>query len=79
MPTSQQQPDGSWAPAQPMGWQPGIDWEVTGTGRQRWGTAYLRNVVLASVPPGRFFRLRMARTDHRLRRWVRRNRLALDR
>lgn len=24
-----QNDDGSWSPAEPMGWQPGLDWEVS--------------------------------------------------
>jgi hypothetical protein len=28
MSVSKQNPDGSWSPAEPMGWQPGLDTEI---------------------------------------------------
>lgn len=30
MSVQQQNPDGSWSEAQPIGWQGGLDWEVSG-------------------------------------------------
>lgn len=45
MPTSQQSPDGTWAPAAPLPLRDLVDYEVTGHGPYRWvafrGTEHL--------------------------------------
>ena len=64
----QQNPDGSWTTAEPIGWADGIDWEITGRGRARHGIAYRHATPLAEVRPGRFFRLRLALAHRRLTR-----------
>jgi hypothetical protein len=66
MPTEQQQPDGSWVPVEPVPYTDTIDWEVGGRGRQRTAEAYWHDRLLARVPAGRFFRLRLALAHRRL-------------
>ena len=41
--------DGSLTPAEPMGWQGGIDWEVYDNERPRRAMAYDEDVLLAVV------------------------------
>lgn len=44
----QQNPDGSWSPATPLGWQgSGIDFEVYGTGPFQW-VAYDEDICVGS-------------------------------
>ena len=45
MPMHQQNPDGSWSPAQPLGFVPGLDWEVY----PHHAIAYRGNQVQAEV------------------------------
>jgi hypothetical protein len=66
---SSQRPDGSWGPATPIPFTDTIDWEVSGrTRRTRTARAYWHTTELATVPPGRFFRLRLVLAHRRLLR-----------
>lgn len=55
----QQNPDGSWSPASPMGWQPGVggvpglDWEVSRPGR-RWRAELIWKTTLMAVVHSRW-------------------------
>lgn len=66
--TSRQNPDGSWSPAEPIPWQPGIDWEVYGKrGEKQTAIAYDGPTELARVTGrGLAFRFRMWRANRRL-------------
>lgn len=73
MTAQRQNPDGSWSPAEPLGWQPGIDWEVyrPSPTRARWeAVAYDEDVCVAAVRARTRFglRLRIARAARRLDR-----------
>lgn len=70
---SQQNPDGSWTPVEPIGWQPGIDWEVYGKrGEQQTAIAYDGpREVARIIGRGLWFRARIARANRRLSRAVR--------
>lgn len=49
MPAQQQNPDGSWSDAVPLGWQgSGIDWEVSGHGPYE-ALGYDEDVLVARV------------------------------
>jgi len=67
---SQQNPDGSWGPAEPLPYAPGIDWEISGRGRGRVAVAYWKDQQLAVVPAGRLFGLRLRLCHRALRRLV---------
>jgi hypothetical protein len=66
MAVSRQNADGTWSPAEPVGWFDTIDWEVTGRGRDRAGIAYWHATELARVRPGAFFGLRLRLAHRRL-------------
>jgi hypothetical protein len=63
-----QQADGTWAPAEPIPYTDGIDWEVYGKGRERRAIAYWHDKEVATVSPGPLFRLRLELAHRRAKR-----------
>lgn len=62
--SQQQNPDGSWSPAVPLGWQGGYDWEVYDDGKKpHVALLYDEDMLIARV---------QARTSWGLRRKMRR-------
>jgi len=66
----QQNPDGSWSPAQPLGWQGGLDWEVRRLPNGKRRAELYDEDVLCVVLEGRYRTLltfRMWRAQRRYR------------
>ncbi len=73
MSASRQRDDGTWEPADPLPWQPGIDWEVYGkNGEQQTAVAYSGPTELARITGrGLLLRVQVWHTHRRLaREWV---------
>jgi hypothetical protein len=66
----QQNPDGSWGPAQPLGWQGGMDWEVRKLPNGKRRAELYDEDVLCAVVEGRglLLALRMRRARRRVAR-----------